>query len=51
MEPEDLISQVKEQVELENFKTMISNVIPKCFNLCITKPGTKLASSEQVIKE
>ncbi|KAJ3321962.1 hypothetical protein HDV06_003715 [Boothiomyces sp. JEL0866] len=48
---DEIIKQVKEQIELENFKTMISNVIPKCFNLCVLKPGLKLASSEQVCLE
>ena len=44
---EQLIEQVQQQLMIENFKTLIGTITPKCFNLCVMKPGTKLTSTEQ----
>ena len=44
---DELIKQVQQQLMLENFKTLIGNMTPKCFNLCVNKPGLKLSSNEE----
>ncbi|KAI8900407.1 hypothetical protein BC833DRAFT_618539 [Globomyces pollinis-pini] len=43
---DEIINQVHQQLALENFKTLISTLTPKCYNLCVLKPGTKLSMSE-----
>jgi import inner membrane translocase subunit TIM13 len=46
-EVDDVIKQVQQQVIMENFKALVQSLSPKCFNLCVPKPGLKLSSSEE----
>lgn len=40
-------TQVQQQLAIANFEQFIETVRKKCFDRCITKPGTSISSSEQ----
>jgi hypothetical protein len=45
-EVDDVIKEIQKQVIMENFKALVQSLSPKCFNLCVVKPGLKLSTSE-----
>ena len=42
----DLMDNVKEQIAVATAQELLSKITNKCFNKCISKPGTSLDSSE-----
>jgi import inner membrane translocase subunit TIM13 len=42
----DYIKELRNQLVVEQFKKLLGTISPKCFNLCVTKPGLKLSGSE-----
>jgi mitochondrial import inner membrane translocase subunit TIM13 len=47
MEADQVIEALQKQMVVDNFQAMIRSISPKCFNLCVAKPGLKLSSSEE----
>jgi import inner membrane translocase subunit TIM13 len=45
-----LMSNVQQQMAIEQAQTMLQQISEKCFKMCITKPSSSLSSSEQVNK-
>ena len=43
----ELLARVRNEVQQQNLQDLINKVQEKCFAKCITKPSTKLSSSEQ----
>lgn len=42
----ELIDNVKEQIAVATVQELLTKITNKCFNKCISKPGTSLDSSE-----
>ncbi|KAH9413279.1 mitochondrial import inner membrane translocase subunit Tim13-like [Dermatophagoides pteronyssinus] len=42
----ELIDNVKEQIAVATIQELLSKITNKCFEKCISKPGTTLDSSE-----
>jgi len=45
---EAVMAQVRAEVQGANAKELLDNLTEKCYSKCITKPGTTMASSEEV---
>lgn len=43
-----LMSQLKQQVNIEQAKALLEAVNEKCFKICIQKPSSSLSGSDQV---
>ena len=48
---EEIMDQVKQQIAVANAQELLTKMSDKCFNKCVSKPGTSLDSSEQVSEE
>ncbi|GBN69591.1 hypothetical protein AVEN_96397-1 [Araneus ventricosus] len=46
---EELMDQVKQQVAVLLAQELLQKITDKCFRKCITKPGTSLDNSEQIL--
>ncbi|KAF6034033.1 TIMM13 [Bugula neritina] len=44
---QQIMEQVNMQVEMAKLKQLLEGVQDKCFKMCVSKPGSSLASSEQ----
>lgn len=44
-----IMSALKQQVELAQAQELLQQVNDKCFKMCVSKPGSSLSSSEQVL--
>ncbi|XP_063706922.1 mitochondrial import inner membrane translocase subunit Tim13-like [Culicoides brevitarsis] len=44
---DNLMEQVQQQVAIANLQQMVSTMTSKCFEKCISKPGSELDSSDQ----
>lgn len=42
------MAQVRAEVQGQNAKELLDNLTEKCYDKCVTKPGTALSSSEEV---
>ncbi|XP_054164039.1 mitochondrial import inner membrane translocase subunit Tim13-like [Oppia nitens] len=43
---EELMDTVKQQIAVANAQELLKKMTEKCFNKCITRPGTSLDNSE-----
>ncbi|XP_066978023.1 mitochondrial import inner membrane translocase subunit Tim13 isoform X2 [Macrobrachium rosenbergii] len=46
---EELMDQVKQQIVIANTQELLTKMGEKCFSKCISKPGSSLDSSEQIL--
>ncbi|KAI0015913.1 Tim10/DDP family zinc finger-domain-containing protein [Xylariomycetidae sp. FL0641] len=43
----EIVNQVRQQYAMENVRLLMEKVNVQCFERCVPKPGSSLASSEQ----
>jgi len=44
---DEIMDQVKQQIAVVNAQELLTKMTQKCFNKCVTKPGSSLDSGEQ----
>jgi hypothetical protein len=46
MDVDETIKELQQQMIMQNFQQLISQITPKCYKLCVFTPGLKLSTRE-----